>query len=185
MERLRLSRQMHDGPAQQLTNLVLHAEIVERLFSRDLDRAKKELAELKTNVEKAFKAVKVFIFDLRPMMLDDLGLAPTMRRYVDGITREGFPGLTLQISGKERRMASHKEITVHLNLSDNEARFDYQDNGTGYELDADLTSEDAINLNLPMLRDRIEMLGGAIEFRSKLEKGLVAAFTLPTPVDEL
>ncbi len=54
-ERLRLSRQMHDGPAQSLTNLVLQAEICERLFDRDPERARTELAELKKNVMKTFQ----------------------------------------------------------------------------------------------------------------------------------
>ena len=111
-ERLRLSRQMHDGPAQSLTNLVLQAEICERLFDRDPDRARIELAELKNNVVSTFKSVRGFIFDLRPMMLDDLGLVPTMRRYVEGVTDSGFAGLTLHITGKERRLAPHKEVTI-------------------------------------------------------------------------
>ncbi|MBU1879621.1 MAG: sensor histidine kinase, partial [Chloroflexi bacterium] len=72
-ERFRISRQMHDGPAQSLTNLVLQAEICERLFSRDQDQARVELSNLKKMVSKVFQQTKGFIFDLRPMILDDLG----------------------------------------------------------------------------------------------------------------
>lgn len=200
-ERLRLSRQMHDGPAQSLTNLVLQAEICERLFDRDQERARAELAELKKNVVNTFKSVKVFIFDLRPMMLDDLGLVPTMRRYVDGIADEGFTGLTLKVTGKERRIAAHKEvtlfrviqalihigreqnqatsITIHLNLEEDEARVNIEDNGVGFEIDDALTSPDATRLNLPTLRERIEMLGGKIHFMSGPGQGLRSTFSLP------
>ncbi|MCU0519434.1 MAG: sensor histidine kinase [Anaerolineae bacterium] len=200
-ERLRLSRQMHDGPAQSLTNLVLQAEICERLFDRDPERARHELGELKRSVVNAFKSVKVFIFDLRPMMLDDLGLIPTIRRYVSGITDEGFTGLTLSVTGKDRRLAPHKEVTifrviqalihlareqdqassisVHLNIEDDEVRVAMEDNGIGFEIDEALASADAARLNLSTLRERIEMLNGSIHFTSAPGKGLRVSFQLP------
>ncbi|HOT90422.1 MAG TPA: histidine kinase [Anaerolineae bacterium] len=200
-ERLRLSRQMHDGPAQALTNLVLQAEICERLFDRDSARAKTELAELKKNVVSAFKAVKGFIFDLRPMMLDDLGLAPTIRRYVEGLSDSGFTGLTLHISGKERRLAQHKEVTIFrviqtlihlgrdqdqasninivLDIGEDQVTVTIEDNGTGFELDENLSTPDALRLNLPTLRERIEMLGGKITFSSAPGQGLRVNFSLP------
>ena len=201
-ERLRLSRQMHDGPAQSLTNLVLQAEICERLFDRDAERARTELAELKKNVMRAFKTVKGFIFDLRPMMLDDLGLVPTIKRYVDGLTDEGFSGLTLKVTGKDRRLAAHKEVTIfrviqslihigreqshaasiiiHLNIEDDQTDVTIEDNGNGFELDDSLTSQDAAQLNLPTMRERIEMLGGKIHFFSAPGQGLRVNFSLPT-----
>ena len=200
-ERLRLSRQMHDGPAQSLTNLVLQAEICERLFDRDAARARTELAELKKNVVNAFKSVKVFIFDLRPMMLDDLGLVPTMRRYVEGLSNEGFTGLTLKVTGKERRLAPHQEVTIfrviqtlihigreqgqahniaiHLNIEEDEVRVKLEDNGVGFELDEALTSPDATRLNLSTQRERIEMLDGKIQFISAPGQGLQVNFALP------
>ncbi|HQE93051.1 MAG TPA: histidine kinase [Anaerolineae bacterium] len=200
-ERLRLSRQMHDGPAQSLTNLVLQAEICERLFDRDAARAKTELAELKKNVVSAFKSVKGFIFDLRPMMLDDLGLVPTIRRYVEGLTDSGFTGLTLHITGKERRLARHKEVTIFrviqtlvhmareqgqaaainivMDIDDNKVTVTIEDNGSGFELDDNLTTPDALRLNLPTLRERIEMLGGKITFNSTPGQGSHVNFSLP------
>jgi two-component system sensor histidine kinase DegS len=200
-ERLRLSRQMHDGPAQSLTNLVLQAEICERLFDRDPERARAELAELKKNVVRAFQTVKVFIFDLRPMMLDDLGLVPTIRRYVEGITNEGLVGLTLKVTGKERRLAAHKEVTVfrviqalihigreqsqasniniQLGLEEDEVNVTIEDNGVGFELDDALTSAEAARLSLPTLRERIEMLGGKIHFYSSPGQGFRVNFSLP------
>jgi len=200
-ERLRLSRQMHDGPAQALTNLVLQAEICERLFDRDPARAKDELSELKKNVVNTFKSVKGFIFDLRPMMLDDLGLAPTLRRYVEGTKESGYTGLSLHITGKDRRLAAHKEVTIfrviqaliHLgreqsrassinivmDIGDNQVTVTIEDNGSGFELDENLTSPDAVRLNLPTHRERIEMLGGKIYFNSTPGQGLRVNFSLP------
>ncbi|MDW8405673.1 sensor histidine kinase, partial [Chloroflexus sp.] len=81
-ERLRISLQMHDGPAQAMSNLVLRAEICQRLLDRDLDQARAELVALKNAVNNTLQDTRKFIFDLRPMTLDDLGLVPTLRRYV-------------------------------------------------------------------------------------------------------
>jgi two-component system sensor histidine kinase DegS len=200
-EALRLSRQMHDGPAQALTNLVLQAEICERLFDRDPARAKVELSELKKNVINTFKSVKVFIFDLRPMMLDDLGLAPTLRRYVEGTKESGYTGLSLHITGKDRRFAAYKEVTIfrvvqaltHLgraqsrassinvtmDIGDTQVTVTIEDNGNGFELDEALTTADAVRLNLPTHRERIEMLGGKIFFNSAPGQGLRVNFSLP------
>ena len=65
-ERKRLSRVMHDGPAQSLTNFILQAEICQRLFDRDPDRAAVELDNLKTNASRTFQKIRDFIFDLTP-----------------------------------------------------------------------------------------------------------------------
>ena len=72
---------MHDGPAQSMSNLVLRAEICQRLIDRDLDQARSELIGLKTAINTTLQDTRRFIFDLRPMTLDDLGLVPTLRRY--------------------------------------------------------------------------------------------------------
>lgn len=200
-ERQRLSRQMHDGPAQSLTNLVLQAEICERYFDRSPERSRAELAELKKNVINTFQKVKGFIFDLRPMMLDDLGLMPTLRRYVEGLADSGFPGVTLTITGKERRLVSYKEVTVfrlvqelinigrehghatnikiNLDMGENQARITIEDNGSGFELDEALTSTNATRLGLLPLRERVEMLGGKVTFWSSIGQGMRTTCTLP------
>ena len=87
-ERQRLSRQMHDGPAQALSNFIVQTEIANRLLDIDAKRAKEELDNLKNSAMNTFKEVRTFIFELRPMMLDDLGLFPTVRRYVDNFKEQ-------------------------------------------------------------------------------------------------
>ena len=78
--RREISRAMHDGPAQSLTNIVLQAQIVERLVTRDPASAHGEVRQLIAMVQQTLDATKSFIFDVRPMVLDDLGLLPTLRR---------------------------------------------------------------------------------------------------------
>src|ERR1019366_4224790 len=78
--RREIARAMHDGPAQSLTNITLQAQIVERLLERDPAQAKAEIGQLIGMVQHTLDATKAFIFDVRPMVLDDLGLVPTLRR---------------------------------------------------------------------------------------------------------
>jgi two-component system sensor histidine kinase DegS len=111
-EKQRLSRLMHDGPAQSLTNLILQAEICQRLFNSDPERARAELESLKDEVKKTFQKTREFIADLRPMMLDDLGLVPTLRRYVEGWRdQEGIEAEFISV-GRERRLPPHSEVTI-------------------------------------------------------------------------
>ena len=81
-ERQRVARDIHDGPAQSMSNVVLKAEICERLFSVDLDKARDELQKLKDIVRDCLKDVRKIIYNLRPMSLDDLGLIPTLQRLI-------------------------------------------------------------------------------------------------------
>jgi two-component system, NarL family, sensor histidine kinase DegS len=78
--RREIARQLHDGPAQSLTNIVLQAQIVDRLLTRDPEAAATEVEGLIAMVQRTLDATKTFIFDIRPMVLDDLGLVPTLRR---------------------------------------------------------------------------------------------------------
>ena len=102
--RREIARAMHDGPAQSLTNIVLQAQIVERLFGRDPDGARGELHLLTSMVQQTLEATKSFIFDVRPMVLDDLGLVPTLRRAArERGRRAGIP-VEFDSVGADRRI---------------------------------------------------------------------------------
>jgi two-component system, NarL family, sensor histidine kinase DegS len=118
-ERQRLARALHDGPAQSLTNFILQAEICRRLFDRNPDRAGDELDNLKSAASTTFQKVRDFIFELRPMMLDDLGLAPTIRRYLDVFTEKTKIDTRINIVGEERqRLEVHTEVMMFRSLQE-------------------------------------------------------------------
>ncbi len=200
-ERRRLSRQMHDGPAQSLTNLILQAEICERLFDANPEQARTELANLKNSVAGTFQKVKGFIINLRPMMLDDLGLVPTLRRYLESFSENSGVQTDLTVGGEERRLAPHKEVTtfrivqellnnasehggassarILLDLEEDALEMSYEDDGEGLEITDALTSEEAERLGFTTMRERIEMLGGEIHFDSDPGQGTRVSFRLP------
>lgn len=99
-----IARQMHDGPAQSIANIALQAEIVQRLVARDPKGAASEVEQLRGMVQRALDATKSFIFDVRPMVLDDLGLVPTLRRTtIDRGKRAGVL-IDFDTAGTDRRL---------------------------------------------------------------------------------
>ena len=201
-ERQRLARQMHDGPAQSLTNLILQAEICERLFDTDPVRARTELGNLKNAVTSTFQKVREFIFDLRPMMLDDLGLNPTIKRYVQDFEAKSGLACNLVITGKEQRLPSHAEVTVfrviqgllnnvreHASATHVEVSLDLspegliarvEDDGSGFEVaEAMAAARQRKTMGLTTVIEQVEMLGGQIEFDSSIGRGTKVQLRLP------
>ena len=102
--RREIARAMHDGPAQSLTNIILQAQIVERLVATDPAGAGGEVRQLVAMVQQTLEATKSFIFDVRPMVLDDLGLVPTLRRAArERGGRAGIP-VDFESLGPDRRL---------------------------------------------------------------------------------
>ena len=116
--RREIARTMHDGPAQSLTNIVLQAEIVERLLSRDPERAKGELGLLVSMVQQTLDATKSFIFDVRPMVLDDLGLVPTLRRAARDRGRRAHVPVEFDSLGTDQRLPMEVESTIFRLVDD-------------------------------------------------------------------
>ncbi|MEO8228245.1 MAG: histidine kinase [Chloroflexota bacterium] len=104
-----IARAMHDGPAQSLTNIVLQAQIVDRLISSDPAAAKPETRELIAMVQSTLDATKSFIFDVRPMVLDDLGLVPTLRRSARDRGRRAQVLVDFESMGADRRLPMELE----------------------------------------------------------------------------
>jgi len=197
-ERQRLSRQMHDGPAQALSNFILQTEIAMRLMDIDAGQARDELNNLKTSAMGTFQKVRNFIFELRPMMLDDLGLVPTVRRYAEAFKEQAGLDISVTITGNERRLepylevmifraiqellgnaARHSQATlvkVMLDLGEDRVRVSVDDNGKGFDPES---VQQGNSLGLKLIRERAEMLGGTFEIDSTLGTGARILFAVP------
>ena len=117
-ERKRIARQVHDGPAQAMANVVLQSEISERLFEVDAQRSRSELAALRQMVNKTLQELRGFIFELRPMILDDLGLVPTLRRYVQTLVDKHGIRIDFSSTGRDRRLPSDDEVAIFRLIQD-------------------------------------------------------------------
>jgi two-component system sensor histidine kinase DegS len=116
-----IARAMHDGPAQSLTNIVLQTQIVERLIDRDPAAARAEVRELVSMVQRTLDATKTFIFDVRPMVLDDLGLVPTLRRVARDRSRRAQVPVEFDSIGSDRRLPAELESAVFRIVDDSVA----------------------------------------------------------------
>lgn len=197
-ERLRLSRQMHDGPAQALSNLILETEIAMRLFEVDREKAYQELGTLSDSATKTFQQVRDFIFELRPMMLDDLGLVPTLKKYTSAVQEQYGSSIRFGVTGPERRMEPYLEvmifravqelvrnaithsqsnqIEVQVAVEESSIVVNVIDDGIGF--DVSVIDEDT-SVGLKVIRDRVEMAGGDFEIESVSGEGTRISFQIP------
>lgn len=111
-ERLRVSREIHDGPAQEMANLIYQASICERLVDTRPEEAKAGLQELRRQIRTCLADVRQIIFDMRPMSLDDLGLVPALRQLVSKLEERKILKTDFQVNGKEHALEKHVEVTL-------------------------------------------------------------------------
>lgn len=198
VERQRLSRQMHDGPAQALSNFILQMEIAVRLFDVNLEKAREELQSLKSSASATFQKVRDFIFELRPMMLDDLGLVPTLNRYLENMKSQSSVDIRFTPSGGDNRLESYREVMIfravqellgnairhgqgtqvkiQLDMTPFEVRLMVDDNGRGFDVNSLAESS---GTGLKVIQDRVKMLGGEMDIDSVSGQGARISFTIP------
>lgn len=205
-ERKRLARDIHDGPAQLLANVVLRAEICERLMGLDTIKAKEELTELKENARRSLVDVRKIIFDLRPMTLDDLGLVPTVRKYLEQFEeRTGIRG-ELTVIGKVEdidstvvvaafriiqeclnnveKHADATQVTIKLEFLKKDLNIVVTDNGVGFDVDVALKSQQADNFGLIGMFERVKLLEGSLQIDSSIGKGSRFYIQLPYELED-
>ncbi|SDS98297.1 two-component system, NarL family, sensor histidine kinase DegS [Paenibacillaceae bacterium GAS479] len=206
-ERKRIAREIHDGPAQSLANLVLRTEIAERmLVKQEFQMVQHELIDLKAQVRSGLEEIRKIIFNLRPMALDDLGLVPTLRKYVQDFEEKTRIHTVFETIGREIRLPSAMEagiyrmvqeaftnalkhasasfVSLELTYQSQMAKIVVQDNGIGF--DAELIQARAqINSHFGLMgmRERVELLEGRFELESANGQGTKITIHIPTGVD--
>lgn len=204
-ERKRLSREIHDGPAQMLANVLLRAGLIEKVYAeKGAELAMLELKELKSTVKDALIEVRRIIYDLRPMALDDLGLIPTLKKYLSKIEElESSAQIIFQSSGNERRFHTNIEVAVFRLVQESVAnaikhgQSNYilvkvewlndilnimvKDNGKGF----DKNEVRDKSFGLIGMRERIDLLKGEMKINSVISEGTTILFKIPLENDML
>ncbi|QBP41757.1 sensor histidine kinase [Paenisporosarcina antarctica] len=198
-ERKRLSREIHDGPAQMMANVLVRSDLIERTYRENgIDEALVEITSLKLMVRIALTEVRRIIYDLRPMALDDLGLVPTIRKYLMNI-EEYNTGcqINFRSHGEQRRLISNFEIAVFRLVQESVTNatkhgkcqniwvdvewtprmvtVTVKDNGTGF--DQRLVRESSFGLI--GMQERIDLLKGEMIVKSSLGNGTIMKFKIP------
>lgn len=204
-ERRRISLQMHDGPAQSMANLVLRAEICQRLIDKDTDQARSELTSLKTAINTMLQDIRKFVFDLHPMTLEDLGLVPTVRRFASEFSEKNNLEINIMVNGLESRLPGHYEVTlfrfvqealnniakhanahqarVLINVTEDTLQIIVEDDGEGFHVSETLADDSRRrNLGIAAMRQQIEvLLKGEFGIESAIGRGTRVAATVPVP----
>ncbi len=203
-ERRRVAREIHDGPAQSLANLVLRLEVCEKLMESDLERARSEVENLKKQLRDSLQEVRRIIFDLRPLALDDLGLIPALRAYLDGIGQRTGLQVAMRVLGEERRLPSPLEVTLfrlvqeavsnvwkHARAATVSVKVEFlpdrvnaivEDDGLGFDVAA--AGQDDRHFGLAGMRERVALVDGSLEIESQPGRGTRVSFVIPVPREE-
>ncbi len=204
-ERRRVAREMHDGPAQTLANIVLRLEIAEKLLELDPSRVKSELKDLKNLVRSNLQDIRRIIFDLRPMALDDLGVIPALRKYLDNFQETYSIKCELRVEGREKRLlpimevalfrliqegmtnvakhSSSDRVMVSVEFQDEWTNASVKDFGQGFDVEHALDSSTE-HFGLVGMRERVEMFNGHFSVQSSLGKGTTVEFSIPFKQEE-
>lgn len=200
-ERRRVAREIHDGPAQTLANIVLRLEIAERLLELDPSRVKAELKDLKNLVRANLQDIRRIIFDLRPMALDDLGIVPAISKYLDNFQENYGIKCELLIEGRERRLLPAMEVALfrlvqegmtnvakHAHSGKVDISLIYRedwtiakirDYGKGFDVKSAMNSPGE-HFGLVGMRERVEMFSGLFSIHSTIGKGTLIELSIPS-----
>ena len=202
-ERKRISRDIHDGPAQHIANIIMKADICSIVIQKDLNEGLKELSDLKESVKVALKEVRSIIFDLRPMTLDDLGLNKTIEQTVRTISEDFNIDIKLKLKPMNTEVESIIQVAVfriiqeifnnikkHSKANHVEVKLDYgtkylrliiSDDGIGFAVEETLTrvKTKGNSYGLIGILDRVKQLQGEIHIESSKNAGSVYNVVLP------
>jgi signal transduction histidine kinase len=199
-ERSRLAQEVHDGPAQALTNAIFQVEYVERVLDHDTSLAKTELRFLRQLLRRELGDVRAFISQLRPRVLDQLGLDGSIRETVGNM--EALTGLSIaaeltapgsRLNDAEqtvvlrlvqealqnvRKHAGATHVTVSSRVEDDAWVLEIRDDGRGFDIGA-VAARGRRNFGLQFMRERAELIGARFEVRSRPDGGTVVWLAIP------
>ncbi|WP_170291965.1 sensor histidine kinase [Heliobacterium mobile] len=199
-ERLRVAREIHDGPAQMMSSLVHQAELCERLLDVDSEAVRRELRELKEAVRDTLKDVRKIIYDLRPIALDAQGLEPAFKRYVSDFAERTGLQLECRFLGKDRRLdrpyevaifrmvqevlsnvrkhAQAKKLQFYFEMAPETVTVIVRDDGIGFDPEA-MIAYSGEHFGLVGMKERGELLEGVVEIRSQKGRGTQVLIRIP------
>ena len=195
-ERKRVSRELHDETAQALVVVLRHLD--------DLASGKSELTarDIRMEVKKILEGVRHFSQELRPSVLDDLGLIPAVQWLASDLTKNFGISVETEIKGTQRNLPQESELMlfriaqealtnvrkhsqatkalVRVDFTDHRIKLSVQDNGKGFKMPSgvgDLTRSG--KLGLAGMEERVQLLGGTLNIQSQPGKGTNLTVEVP------
>lgn len=198
-ERHRVARELHDEVGQALSAIMMDLARAIDGLPDEAAEAKQKLTQSRALAAQTLAELRKLIYDLRPEVLDQLGLAPALRSYVKSRLEAQDIKARLSFSGLENRLPSRMEITlfriiqeattnvvrhsgasmVSIKVSATDSRVEavIQDNGQGFDVAAALQASESWGLR--GIRERVNVVGGQLSIESTPGKGTRIRFQVP------
>jgi two-component system sensor histidine kinase DegS len=205
-ERSRLAQEVHDGPAQALSNAIFQVEYIERIFEPEPVLAKVELGFLRELLRRELGDVRSFIVQLRPPVLVELGLDGSLRDAAEtqaslsglviscdlsaptGGLSEAAQTVVLRIAQEAlqnvRKHAAATNVLVTTRLDGTDWILEVRDDGRGFDTSA-VAARGRRNFGLQFMRERAELVGARFEVKSRPEAGTVVRLAIPLARKEI
>ena len=199
-ERARLAQEIHDGPAQVLSNSIFQVEYIERVLASDPKLAETELGILRELLRRELGNLRAFITQLRPPLLDELGLDGAIMETVENInaltglsisTDLAAPSTALDDRQRTvalrvaqealqnvRKHASASQVTVSTSLDGDDWTLEVRDDGRGFDAGA-VAARGRSNFGLQFMRERAELIDARLDIRSRPDGGTVVRLAIP------
>jgi signal transduction histidine kinase len=201
-ERQRIARELHDGVGPALASMNLRLRTTRKLLERDQDAAARELEDLATLSQDNVRDIRRMIYDLRPAALDELGLVPALRQYLNRCQQEHDLQVGFSASEAQRlpppvetalfrivqeavnnvvKHAAARRVEVSLARDDGFVTLGVADDGQGFDPDAPRSGQ---HVGLSSMRERVVQLGGRFDLQSAPGQGTVLNAWLPLDTEE-
>ncbi len=199
-ERARLAREVHDGPAQAISNAIFQVEYIEQIVADDVRLARTELHSLAELLRRELGDVRGFISQLRPPLLETHGLNGALE---DTIARQGSligvlvesdlqapvdklghgpQTVVLRVVQEAlqnvRKHASASKVSVMTRAEADEWVLEIRDDGSGFDV-ASVASRGRRNFGIQFMQERAELIGARFDVRSQPDEGTVVRLAIP------
>ena len=201
-ERRRIARGLHDEISQALTSVAVNLEAVADALPLDADEVKARLKRIQSIAIGTLDEIHKVIWELRPSLLDDLGLIPAVESYVETHLTAAGVKAHFETAGPERRMPTNLETAIfriiqeavtnivrHAGAESASISIDFEetsiavhieDDGKGFDLDEAMrTTREGRGLGLLSMKERAALLGGGLNIKSRPGQGTQIDLEIP------
>jgi two-component system, NarL family, sensor histidine kinase DegS len=199
-ERSRLAQEIHDGPAQVLSNAIFQVEYIERVIDHDDRLARTELRFLRELLRRELGSVRTFISQLRPPVLDELGLDGAIADAVGRTTALTGLAITTELAATSDRLTEAQQtvvlrvvqealqnvrkhggassVIVASVIDGEEWVLTVRDDGRGFDVGA-VAARGRRNFGLQFMQERAELIGAHFEVHSQPDDGTIVRLAIP------
>jgi two-component system sensor histidine kinase DegS len=204
-ERSRLAQEVHDGPAQVLSNAIFQVEYIERVIDTDLRAARTELRFLRDLLRRELGSVRTFISQLRPPVLDELGLDGAISDAIGRTTALTGLAISAELTASPDRLTGTQQtvvlrvlqealqnvrkhgaasaVTVATAIEGDEWVLTVRDDGRGFDIGA-VAARGRRNFGLQFMRERAELISASFEVHSRPDGGTLVRLAIPVGAEE-